>query len=138
MTTRTYQKTKKEPFGKTPMSARRPDETLIMSISPIAEIEVVNMDLEDRLQMLAHEAFIMSIHRQCEDFESTINHNKTAKALMEHYRLGTLKSNQINFDSIVRQSENRRNFKPIDTGALNFSVRGTIANCNKSPRPQGF
>jgi secreted PhoX family phosphatase len=120
------------------MSARRPDESLIMSMSPIAEIEVVNMDQEDRLQMLAHEAFIMSIQRQCEDFESTVNQNKTAKALMEHYRQGTLKANQINFDSIIRQSEKRRNFKPIDTGTLNFSVRGTIANCNKSPRPLGF
>jgi hypothetical protein len=46
------------------MSARRPDESLVMSMSPIAEIEVVNMDQEDRLQMLAHEAFIMSIQRQ--------------------------------------------------------------------------
>ena len=109
-----------------------------MSMSPIAEIEVVNMDQEDRLQMLAHEAFIMSIQRQCEDFESTVNQNKTAKTLMEHYRQGTLKANQINFDSIIRQSEKRRNFKPIDTGTLNFSVRGTIANCNKSPRPLGF
>jgi hypothetical protein len=54
---------------------------------------------------------------------------------MEHYRQGTLKANQINFDSIIRQSEKRRNFKPIDTVALNYSVRGTIANCNKSPRP---
>lgn len=44
-----------------------------MSISPIAEIEVVNVDQEDRLQLLAHEAFMMSIQRQCEDFESTVN-----------------------------------------------------------------
>lgn len=106
-----------------------------MSISPIAEIEVVNVDQEDRLQLLAHEAFMMSIQRQCEDFESTVNINKTAKALLEHYRQGTLKANQIHFDSTIRQSENRRNFKPIDTVALNYSVRGTIANCNRSPRP---
>ena len=117
------------------MSARRPDDSLIMSISPIAEIEIVNMNQEDRLQMLAHEGFMMSIQRQCEDFESTVNQNKTAITLIEHYRQGTLKANQINFDSSIRQSENRRNFKAIDTGALNFSVRGTIANCNKTPRP---
>jgi hypothetical protein len=36
--------------------------------------------------MLTHEAFMMSIQRNCEDFESTMNQNKGAKALMEHYR----------------------------------------------------
>jgi hypothetical protein len=52
--------------------------------------------------MLAHEAFMMSIQRKNEDLESCLNQNKAAKALMDHYRQGTLKTNQINFDSTIR------------------------------------
>ena len=77
---------------------------------------------------------MMSIQRNCEDFEATLNQNKTAKALMEHYRLGTLKSNQINFDTTIRQTETKKHFQPTDTAAGAISQRGTIANCNKTPR----
>jgi hypothetical protein len=54
-------------------SFRKDGDNLKLSISPMPEIEVVNIEQEDRLQLLAHEAFMLSLQKSMNDnFESVV------------------------------------------------------------------
>jgi hypothetical protein len=52
---------------------------------------VLNIDVDDKLQMLSHEAFMNGLLRQTgvmvdSNFESTAQINQAALNLLEHYR----------------------------------------------------
>lgn len=72
-----------------------------------------------------------------DNFESSILGHQAAQALIDHYKQGTLKANQINFESIAGIKKPQQMPSGGDTWAnyMNSSLRGTMANFNKSPRP---
>ncbi len=85
-------------------SARRFNEVLKGSLIEVGgssrdyggDIEVLNIDVDDRLQMLSHEAFMNGLMRPTgameNNLDSTVQINQAAINLLEHYRQGTLKT----------------------------------------------